>query len=301
MGVVPRIWQMMDDIPFVNLALSLHAPTQERRLQIVPTAKAWPIDRILEATDAFIQNQNDRLLFKQAPRDSRGQRPPTPPSSSVSPSSQMEAPVPTSNRVQNRRSYNLMEYVLLGPEMNCTEVVAHELGMLLSSSEARKQCTLLNVIPYNPTSAGELYGYTPPPQEVVNRFMEIVRSYGVSVMVRQELGQDVNAACGQLVVNTLGQKGKSMGGCSTDNMRNPVQDMEDLGVKAVGGSGGGKQVAARRPRAKQNTQPSIVAQPVALARHRSSKQDQLWLGLLLLSGLVLMRLLWKVVLEWRSQ
>jgi adenine C2-methylase RlmN of 23S rRNA A2503 and tRNA A37 len=44
-GVVPRIRQLLHDIPQVGLALSLHAPTQELRTQIVPTAKAWNIHR----------------------------------------------------------------------------------------------------------------------------------------------------------------------------------------------------------------------------------------------------------------
>lgn len=31
----------------IRLALSLHAPTQELRLKIVPTAKAYPIEKLL--------------------------------------------------------------------------------------------------------------------------------------------------------------------------------------------------------------------------------------------------------------
>lgn len=38
-GVVPRIKQLQRDAPNVSLALSLHAPTQDIREKIVPTAK----------------------------------------------------------------------------------------------------------------------------------------------------------------------------------------------------------------------------------------------------------------------
>jgi adenine C2-methylase RlmN of 23S rRNA A2503 and tRNA A37 len=38
-GVVPRLKQLKQDAPHISLALSLHAPTQKIRLEIVPTAK----------------------------------------------------------------------------------------------------------------------------------------------------------------------------------------------------------------------------------------------------------------------
>lgn len=48
-GVIPRIRQLAHDLPAVRLALSLHAPSQPLRQQIVPTAKAWDLDRLLAA------------------------------------------------------------------------------------------------------------------------------------------------------------------------------------------------------------------------------------------------------------
>ena len=52
-GVIPRMLQMMDDLPGVSLALSLHAPTQELRKTIVPSAKAYPLDRLMAAVDKY--------------------------------------------------------------------------------------------------------------------------------------------------------------------------------------------------------------------------------------------------------
>ena len=57
-GVAPRIRQLADDAPHVNLALSLHAPNQKLRTEIVPSSKAWHINKIVEALDYFIQCQN---------------------------------------------------------------------------------------------------------------------------------------------------------------------------------------------------------------------------------------------------
>jgi len=48
-GVVHAIKKMSIDFPHLNLALSLHAPTQALRQQIVPSAKAFPIEKLLAA------------------------------------------------------------------------------------------------------------------------------------------------------------------------------------------------------------------------------------------------------------
>lgn len=63
-GVIPRMLDLTRDIPAIQLALSLHAPTQALRQQIVPTAKAWPIDKLIEAADYFIQRSKKRILVE---------------------------------------------------------------------------------------------------------------------------------------------------------------------------------------------------------------------------------------------
>lgn len=60
-GIIPRVKQLLRDAPKISLALSLHAPTQETRLKIVPTAKAYRVDRIMDACIDFIQSQNMAL------------------------------------------------------------------------------------------------------------------------------------------------------------------------------------------------------------------------------------------------
>jgi adenine C2-methylase RlmN of 23S rRNA A2503 and tRNA A37 len=57
--IIPRIHQLGRDAPKISLALSLHAPTQETRLKIVPTAKAYRVDRIIQACVEFINSQNE--------------------------------------------------------------------------------------------------------------------------------------------------------------------------------------------------------------------------------------------------
>ncbi len=43
--------QLTKDLPEVNLALSLHAPNQPMREAIVPTAKMYPIQDMVDALD----------------------------------------------------------------------------------------------------------------------------------------------------------------------------------------------------------------------------------------------------------
>ncbi|OWZ08771.1 23S rRNA methyltransferase [Phytophthora megakarya] len=50
-GVIHRIRQLSKDAPLVRLALSLHAPTQQMRSEIVPTSTAYPLDKLMAAID----------------------------------------------------------------------------------------------------------------------------------------------------------------------------------------------------------------------------------------------------------
>lgn len=55
---------MLTDLPGVNMAFSLHAPTQELRQQIVPSAKNYPLDKILQVIDeVFFLVCNFCVLF----------------------------------------------------------------------------------------------------------------------------------------------------------------------------------------------------------------------------------------------
>lgn len=63
-GVVPRMLQMMTDLPGVSLALSLHAPTQELRKTIVPSAKAYPLDRLMAAVDKYQMHTRQKVFIE---------------------------------------------------------------------------------------------------------------------------------------------------------------------------------------------------------------------------------------------
>eukprot|EP00897_Mesotaenium_endlicherianum_P007930 jgi/Mesen1/7165/ME000037S06533 len=69
------------------------------------------------------------------------------------------------------------------------------------SQEKIPRPLVVNLIPYNPTSVDA--EYQPSTPEDVVAFQKILREgHGIHTTVRQEMGQDINGACGQLVVET---------------------------------------------------------------------------------------------------
>jgi adenine C2-methylase RlmN of 23S rRNA A2503 and tRNA A37 len=54
-GVVPNMLRLNNELPGIPLALSLHAPNQKLREQIVPAAKAWPMEKLMAALDSHIE------------------------------------------------------------------------------------------------------------------------------------------------------------------------------------------------------------------------------------------------------
>ncbi|PHJ16160.1 radical sam domain-containing protein [Cystoisospora suis] len=76
----------------------------------------------------------------------------------------------------------LVEYILI-KDVNDTRSQAHALGKIL---KPRADAVLVNLIPYNPTAVP--YDYK--------------SEYSIKALVRQTLGQDIDSACGQLVIRS---------------------------------------------------------------------------------------------------
>lgn len=63
-GIVPQIYRLADeDIP-ITLAVSLHAPSQEKRERIVPAAKKYKLAELLKACDYYTEKTGRRLTFE---------------------------------------------------------------------------------------------------------------------------------------------------------------------------------------------------------------------------------------------
>lgn len=63
-GIVPKIKEFMK-LPYqVNLAISLHAPNNKIRNEIMPINKAYPIEILMNTLKEYIQTTNRRVTFE---------------------------------------------------------------------------------------------------------------------------------------------------------------------------------------------------------------------------------------------
>lgn len=257
-GVVPRLLAMKSDdvMNKVGLALSLHAGDQETRLKIIPTAKAWDIARIVDACAQFIENQNGmkRVVDENAKLGYR-----------------VEKTAQTPSDAQFR--HLLLEYILI-KDVNSLPEHAATLANLIEAHFAVPHLSVLtNLIPYNPVMViTAKHGYQPPNFTETTAFANVLKERGLKVLVRQEMGQDVGSACGQLVVEGAGKKkgGKEQGG---------VMDIEELGGpvgmrnRKANGATNGQVVVSKRTQNKEGLKREPNDDEVSLVPEESRVQD----------------------------
>jgi 23S rRNA (adenine2503-C2)-methyltransferase len=65
-GLVPMIDRMADEGLQINLAVSLHAPNDTLRTQLVPVNKGYPVDELLASVDRYIAKTHRRVTFEYA-------------------------------------------------------------------------------------------------------------------------------------------------------------------------------------------------------------------------------------------
>ncbi|KAF9665936.1 hypothetical protein SADUNF_Sadunf16G0177000 [Salix dunnii] len=65
-GIIHAINKLHKDLPGLNLAVSLHAPVQDVRCQIMPAARAFPLEKLMDALQVYQKNrQSLTSLIKQ--------------------------------------------------------------------------------------------------------------------------------------------------------------------------------------------------------------------------------------------
>ncbi len=63
-GYVPGIRQLAEERLQITLAVSLHAPNDQLRQQLIPTMTRWSLDEILDACRAYFKSTGRRLTFE---------------------------------------------------------------------------------------------------------------------------------------------------------------------------------------------------------------------------------------------
>ena len=177
-GLISQIKKLTKELPEVSLALSLHAPNQEARTAIVPTATRYPIEKLVEALDdhmmAFVEDRRKRRAEANGEDLSK------------------LAPYTEEERIkESSRRRAMIEYVMLEGETSSIKC-AHELGKLCENRHL-----IVNLIPYNQTDVEDELRC--PSFEHMRQFRDIVASYGTFCTIRRTMGADIASACGQLV------------------------------------------------------------------------------------------------------
>ncbi|MDG2060468.1 MAG: 23S rRNA (adenine(2503)-C(2))-methyltransferase RlmN [SAR86 cluster bacterium] len=145
-GLVPQL-DKLSTVSNASLAISLHAPNDELRNDLVPINKKYPINMLLESAKKYMDNCGDKRVMT-------------------------------------------IEYILIN-EINDSLLLANELADLLKNIPCK-----INLIPFNPFPKSN---YKRPSGNRVKRFQEILKKNGYITTIRSTRGDDIFAACGQLV------------------------------------------------------------------------------------------------------
>jgi len=145
-GVVPAI-DRMGEFTDASIAISLHAPNDELRDELVPVNRKYPLEMLLASVRGYL------------------------------------------SRLADKRKATI-EYTLLAG-VNDRKEHALQLIELLKDLPCK-----INLIPFNPFPGS---GYKRPSSMEVRKFQEWLMTAGYITTVRTTRGDDIDAACGQLV------------------------------------------------------------------------------------------------------
>jgi 23S rRNA (adenine2503-C2)-methyltransferase len=144
-GIVPNIYRLRE-VSDVSLAVSLHAPDNALRDQLVPINRKYPLEELLPACKAYIEGDKRRRIT--------------------------------------------WEYVMIDG-VNDSISHAKRLIRLLQGVPSK-----LNLIPFNPFPGSD---YRTSPPDRVEAFRQRILRSGIVAITRKTRGDEIAAACGQLV------------------------------------------------------------------------------------------------------
>ena len=144
-GIVPALLRLRE-VSDVSLAVSLHAPDNVLRDQLVPINRKYPLEELIPACKAFIANDKRRKIT--------------------------------------------WEYVMLD---GVNDSIAHAKALIRLLQGVPSK---VNLIPFNPFPGTD---YQTSPADRVEAFRQRLKRAGIMAMTRKTRGDDIDAACGQLV------------------------------------------------------------------------------------------------------
>ena len=145
-GLVPFIDRLRNDVD-TAMAVSLHAPNDALRDELVPINRKYPLAELMDACRRYTAGRDHKMHL-------------------------------------------VYEYVMLDG-VNDSPALARDLAKLLNGMPAK-----VNLIPFNPFPQTR---YRRSKQDAIDQFSSILRARGILSTTRKTRGDDIDAACGQLV------------------------------------------------------------------------------------------------------
>ena len=171
-GIVPGILKLADDPLRVNLAISLHAPNDALRSNLMPVNKAYPLAKLFAAIRTYIGKTNRKIMFEYLLIDGVNDTPEI--AEELADLLCRENPDGT-GRPTPLYHVNLIKY-------HTTEV--------LGSAAERFGLTV------DPKTGKGTFPSSPVKRR--SAFQQVLYDRGISVTHRITFGEDIDAACGQL-------------------------------------------------------------------------------------------------------
>jgi 23S rRNA (adenine2503-C2)-methyltransferase len=63
-GIIPGIQRLIEDQVDVKLAISLHAPRQALRQQLMPIAQVYPLEALMQVIDRYVAVTDNRIFYE---------------------------------------------------------------------------------------------------------------------------------------------------------------------------------------------------------------------------------------------
>ncbi len=149
-GIAPMIDELAK-LTDVSLALSLHAPNDALRDELMPINRKYPLDVLLSACRRYVTRLGEKRVLT-------------------------------------------VEYTLI-KDVNDQPEHAEQMIALLADIPCK-----INLIPFNPFPHSS---FQRPSNNAIRRFQDSLQQAGHNVTVRTTRGEDIDAACGQLVGKVL--------------------------------------------------------------------------------------------------
>lgn len=154
-GLIPEL-EKLSKVSEVALAISLHAPNDALRNELVPVNKKYPLKQLMHLCKNYFANSPRRRVT--------------------------------------------FEYVMLD-QVNDHIEHAKELAKLIADVPCK-----MNLIPFNPFPGTK---YQRSPWSRITAFQQILLDKGINTTVRKTRGDDIDAACGQLVGSFMDKTSRS--------------------------------------------------------------------------------------------